>query len=366
MKKRKQISSKPNSDFNPKSLIHKDSDCFDNLVEQIRQQITQDSKFFDNLVELIPSRFYLPVDDKQKPWFQGLSKAAKASAKKETKENIKKARLARLDPEKASTTLDLLKKSIDDEKKMQDSDDDDEEVEGKIEFENIGESNSINKRDDRAVTYEELRERLRRKIEQLRTKRNAEGLETPRDIKRREIREGKRKRSNEEDVKLKEEVEKKEKIEEEVSKATERLSFSHVKIGEEDEFGRKKKKKKLSKYQSLEEAKKLEEVKKDPELGKKFSWKTAADRAAGVKVHDDPKLINKSIKKDKKKHDKNVEKWKERIDSRDKVRNEKQQKRSGNIAERIQDKKNRRIAKREKKLMRPGFEGRKEGFITKS
>jgi hypothetical protein len=43
---------------------------------------------------------------------------------------------------------------------------------------------------------------------------------------------------------------------------------------------------------------------------------------------------------------------------------EKQQKRYANIAERINDKKLRKIAKRKKELLRPGSEGRKEGFLN--
>jgi len=35
-----------------------------------------------------------------------------------------------------------------------------------------------------------------------------------------------------------------------------------------------------------------------------------------------------------------------------------------NIKDRIHQKKMRRIEKREKKLMRPGFEGKKEGYIN--
>ncbi|KAF9602029.1 hypothetical protein IFM89_024786 [Coptis chinensis] len=79
-----------------------------------------------------------------------------------------------------------------------------------------------------------------------------------------------------------------------------------------------KKKRKVSKVKELEEAKKLDDMKKDPEEGKKFLWKAATSRAAGIKVHDNPKLIKESIKKDKKRHEKNVGKWKERVESRDK------------------------------------------------
>ncbi|GMY18716.1 ribosomal RNA-processing protein 14-C [Fagus crenata] len=49
------------------------------------------------------------------------------TAKKESRENIKKARRDRMDPEKSSTTtLDLLKKSLEKEKS---SESDDEEIE---------------------------------------------------------------------------------------------------------------------------------------------------------------------------------------------------------------------------------------------
>lgn len=37
-------------------------------------RIHQNSLFFDKLIELIPAKFYLPISDKEKKWFQGLSK----------------------------------------------------------------------------------------------------------------------------------------------------------------------------------------------------------------------------------------------------------------------------------------------------
>ncbi|KAK1584530.1 hypothetical protein Q3G72_033767 [Acer saccharum] len=115
-------------------------------------------------------------------------------------------------------------------------------------------------------------------------------------------------------------------------------------------------------------ARKFEEAKKDPEKGemiaKKYSWKAATIRAAGIKVHDDPKLLKQSLHKEKKRHQKNVGKWNERIGTTQKLKADKQQKRSENIGGRIHEKKMRRIEKREKKLMRPGFEGRKQGFVN--
>ncbi|KAG1355231.1 ribosomal RNA-processing protein 14-C [Cocos nucifera] len=333
------------------------------------------SVYFDHLVELIPARFYLPADE-DKPWFQGLSKTAKVAAKKESRQNLKKARRARLDPEKSATTLDLLKKSIFEaaDKSSDGGSDGDEAPE--ID-ENLSRSVVA---DDRSITYEELQQRLHRRIEELRSNRNSRPSE-----KKREKKEKKKNKNKNKNKKAGEEAEpsshgkrKREESEEEKGKKKKAkpekgrdttsadLTFGQVKIGGEDD--NKKKKRKLSKQQALERAKKLDEAKKDPEKGekisKKHSWKAAVSRAAGVKVHDDPKLLKESIKKEKKRQQKHAEKWKERMESVGKLRAEKQKKRTENIKERIHQKKMRRIEKREKKLMRPGFEGRKEGYIN--
>ena len=335
----------------------------------LKSVIHQHSLFFDKLIELIPARFYLPSDDTDKPWFQGLSKAAKASAKKQSRENIKKARRDRLDPENSSTTLDLLKQSLRNEELDSESDDETD----------IKPMISGLENNERSVTYEELRQRLHRRIEELQSsrKKSSEDLDEAQKGEKRDERkkkeagkfqERKRKRDpgSEEDNEVKS-SDSAAKLAKDVSEASKELTFGYVKLGNKEELG-KKRKRKLSKLKELEKARKLEEQKKDPEKGevisKKLSWKAATSRAAGIKVHDDPKLLKQSMQKEKKKHQKNAEKWKERVETREKMRAQKQQTRSENISERINQKKMRRIAKREKKLMRPGFEGRKEGFIT--
>ncbi|KAI5580478.1 hypothetical protein BDE02_08G156600 [Populus trichocarpa] len=326
----------------------------------LKYLIHQHSLLFDKLIKLIPAKFYLPTDEKEKPWFHGLSKGAKASAKKEARENIKKARRERLDPEKSSTTtLDLLMQNL--EKEKSNSESDGEEVE-------INPMVSGLENDDQSVTYEELRQRLHRKIEELRGGRDCGSSE--RSKKRREMKvtlQKKRKRESGSVEKRPGMSTSLERVEKDAEEATKELKFSHVKMGNEEEHG-KKKKRKVSKLKELEKAKELEEAKKDPDKGgpvsKKHSWKAATSRAAGIKVHDDPKLLKQSLKKDSKKHQKNTEKWKERVETQLKMKAEKQQKRSRNIADRIEQKKMRRIEKRERKLTRPGFECRKEGYIN--
>ena len=346
-KKKQKTAAVSNSGVDLKSIIH------------------NHALFFDKLVELIPVRFYLSSDEKGKPWFQGLSKKEKAMAKKESKENLKKARRDRMDPEKSSkSTVHLLKESLENEKLKSKNDDDGDDVKPVA----TGWDS-----DDQSVTYEELRQRLHRKIEEFRVNRNTgcSNREKKRNERneRREAIQKKRKRENDSDEKKSVTMPSEIEMERNVVEASKELAFGHVKLGTEEEQG-KNKKKKLSKLKELEKAKKLEEAKKDPGKGeivlKKHSWQAATSRAAGFKVHDDPQRLMKSLRKEKKQQLKSVEKWKGRIETTQKMKAERQQKRSENIAQKIHDKKMKRIEKREKKLMRPGFEGRKDGFINGS
>jgi hypothetical protein len=130
------------------------------------------------------------------------------------------------------------------------------------------------------------------------------------------------------------------------------------------EARRRKKRKIKNKKKALEQAQRMQEAKKDPEKANKIAWDTARRRAAGEKVHDDPKLIKVSLKKDQKRQQKHAVQWKERQKTMDKQKQSKQKMRTENIRERAHQKKMRKIEKREKKLMRPGFEGRKDGYVN--
>lgn len=333
----------------------------------LKTLIHDHSLFFDKLVELIPAKFYLPIEDDSKPWFQGLSKGKKASLKQQTRENIKKSRRDRLDPEKSqTTTLDLLKKSIikkENSNKDSDNEDSDDEGEEEIEIKVKPITNFDGESSKKSVTYEELRQRLHSKLEMLKANRGegkratlmneirARGDFTDKKRKREDHNRNHDSKGNDNGGNDKKD-----------DKFEGDFEFGKVKLGDED--GSKKKVKKGSKVKELEKAKKLKEAKKeDVVVATKHSWKAASEKAMGVKVHDDPKLLKRSLQKDKKRREKSAGKWKERVETQEKLRDEKQAKRRGNIEERASQKKARKIAKREKKLMRPGFEGRKEGYI---
>ncbi|KAL8196600.1 hypothetical protein R6Q57_024895 [Mikania cordata] len=346
-----------------KKLLSTSSATVANTTADLKALIHDHALFFDKLVELIPAKFYLPVDEDSKPWFQGLSKDKKASLKQQTRENIRKSRRDRLDPEKSqTTTLDLLKKSIsknmnDDKNSDDENEDEDEEIE--IEVKPITDFDGETSNNNKSVTYETLQQRLHHKLEMLRANRG-QGKRT---MMMNEV----RKRDNFTDKKRKREDNGKGNNGSDASgsgkaKIEADFEFGKVKLG--DEEGNKKKMKKISKLKELEKAKKLKEAKKENVVvASKHSWKSATEKAMGVKVHDDPKLLKKSLQKEKKRREKSAGKWKERVETQEKMREEKQAKRRGNIEERANQKKMRKIAKREKKLMRPGFEGRKEGFI---
>ncbi|VAI58840.1 unnamed protein product [Triticum turgidum subsp. durum] len=341
------------------------------------------SMFFDALVQLIPPRFYLSADDDVRPYYQGLSKAAKAAMKAQSRANIKAARRARLDPAgPPSSTLDLLKKSVADqeaeEKKEEEEDnsedgsqesDDEEQAEDEKEEMQMAPAAVVS--EDRSVTYEELRERLHRRITELRGNRctRPEFLNKPQKEK------GKKGKGAK--VKGKEEGTKR-KREDGTADAEGKDGKKHKKEGEEKapdimygnvlvdpkEARRRKKRRIKNKKKELEQAKRMQRAKEDPKKATKMAWDVATRRAAGEKVHDNPKLIKESMKKDKKRQEKHAEEWKDRQRTVDIKKKQKQNKRKENIQGRAQEKKARKIEKREKKLMRPGFEGRKEGYVN--
>ena len=94
------------------------------------------------------------------------------------------------------------------------------------------------------------------------------------------------------------------------------------------------------------------------------AWGAAFKRAQGEKVLDDPKLLRKSLKKDAKLKQKKTQAWAERTEKQKEDQAAKQDKRRTNLQRRVDAKKDAKKAKREKKLLRAGFEGRKQGFIA--
>jgi len=98
----------------------------------------------------------------------------------------------------------------------------------------------------------------------------------------------------------------------------------------------------------------------NPEMGAKLKakdgWRHALEKVEGIKVKDDPTMINKAIKKIKHIKKKKAEKWAERNRHVEEQMAKRQKERNANIKKRIQAKKESKIKKMKKKgRVIPGF-----------
>lgn len=114
-----------------------------------------------------------------------------------------------------------------------------------------------------------------------------------------------------------------------------------------------------------EKAAALASTKEGEEFAAQEAWKSAIARAQGERVLDDPKLLRKSIKKEGKLKAKSRDAWKERTKKEEEKKDAKQKKRKDNLKRRSDAKIQKKKDKRDKKLLRPGFEGRRVGSIQK-
>ncbi|KAF2477950.1 SURF6-domain-containing protein [Lindgomyces ingoldianus] len=111
--------------------------------------------------------------------------------------------------------------------------------------------------------------------------------------------------------------------------------------------------KKQSRINGLDEAKRKDIEEKD-------LWLTAKKRAQGEKVHDDPALLRKSLKRTEKLKAKSKQEWKDRLTNVQTGKFMKQKKREQNLQKRKEEKggsKGKKTKKPGKKVKRPGFEG---------
>jgi len=249
---------------------------------------------------------------------------------------------------------------------------------------------------------EELKRRLREKINALRAKRKAPPLnedgtdpletESGRQVKRRRLEKSPNKSKQKEKVKNKPpKMEKKE--EEKEKKKGEGIKQEKIKPGNgatassgiptELEFATfdfssgkpvpmylKTNKRKPNKFAMLKQAKEEKEkieAMKGTDEGQKLqdadSWKKVMKKASGEKVKDDVDKLKKSIKRDQAKKKKSQRQWKQRQDSQTKRQDAAIRKRESNIDAAKQKRKDRKSGK---KLKRPGFEGKKTQMLNKN
>ena len=145
------------------------------------------------------------------------------------------------------------------------------------------------------------------------------------------------------------------------------LAFSLVEDGEG------KRRKKLSKQAALEKAVATKEklaalqgTAEGREEALRVGWDKALRAAGGERVLDDPRLLKKSIKREAKSKLKSQKAWQERNKATEEASKAKKLKRFQNIAKKKQGNRAKRIEKRDNKLQRAGFEGRRQGTLNGS
>lgn len=106
----------------------------------------------------------------------------------------------------------------------------------------------------------------------------------------------------------------------------------------------------------------LDETKRK-EIEEKDMWLDAKKRVQGEKVHNDPTLLKKSVKRQEKAKTKSSEEWNDRKLNVEKGKAMRQKKRETNLQKRKDEKgnkgkgKGKKVSKPAKKVKRPGFEG---------
>jgi len=121
--------------------------------------------------------------------------------------------------------------------------------------------------------------------------------------------------------------------------------------------------------QAQEKKQKLQELKGTEEgeaLIKQEAWTTAKKKLIGEKVFDDPDRLKKSIKRDEQKKKKSKKEWDQRIRTQRNQQISAQKKREENISAAKEKRKERKLGiKPRKPSKRAGFEGEKKQVINK-
>jgi len=116
------------------------------------------------------------------------------------------------------------------------------------------------------------------------------------------------------------------------------MKFNRFDKPEDPKFVAPKKKGSLQRKLKAAERKQQILKKLDPDSAKKVHWQNAMDKAAGIKVKDDPKLIKKAIKRKESEKQRHRKKWAERTEKLEQSKKFSEKKKK----ERIQKAKSRR------------------------
>lgn len=360
---------------------------------QLLQDLQDDNTFFDGIVDMIPARLYVAGnsgDDYNPKYFKGQAKESKEARRAKSKQ----AKRAKLDPSLSETTTQA-KKRLEGNRQLIPS-------APVAPVASTTPESSTKKPDEKAAPLdnhsriEALREKLREKLAAKRAQRPTD----PNVVSKRAARRAEKKKRQEEALKRKKKTTSQ-------AESTRGKTFTVDSSAAADpaadlakmDFGRlaglnslstgnyqkankslanMTKTKNLQKMLADAEEKKrrLEELKQGNEVEKqkaeKMLWGDTIKEAAGERIKDDPAKLRKALKKRDAKKKKSAKAWKsrmeqtkEKMDDRQKVRNHNLSKRKlgGSAGANLSSKK---IATEDDgvKKSRPGFEGRKQGFLN--
>jgi len=328
-----------------------------------RAKLSSHSTFFDQLVDLVPAKYYHDGAYEQvNPRF--LKKAEREAAKLAAKEAYKRNKKEKLDPDQSKTSLEVQRQQ--NEKQKPAGGEEGSSAHAGLQF-NIGAGSGASR--------EELKAKLQAKLELLRSQRKVEEREKSTANAKQWLQQQSQERKAAKQLNTK------------ISKA--KSSHGHKagagKVDDSNiEFGKvqlpdsnatlaaKKRQKPLSKQELLDrvtamkqKAEAMANSKEGQAEAKKEAWSSALARARGEHILDDPKLLRRSMKRENRAKQKSREAWQERQKKETDRKEATQRKRKENLKKRSDSKIQKKKDKRDKKLLRAGFEGRKVGTIQK-
>lgn len=316
------------------------------------ERLASHSAYFNSLIDLVPVKYYLlPTEEEQtNKYYKNCKQKA---PKQNTKEVIKKAKRARLDPNQPKT-LHEIQLGLEENERIS-SLEDKEQDEAGYSVEKI-----------QSGDIEELKSRLRARIEEFQRERNAPSRKADKQPRKSKPKREMKAKNRQKVTTVQSEAKDSMKQTSSPNKAIlndngevvfSKFDFMETKKGTKQGSKVKRYSKLLAKAEA--EKKKLETLQtedadKAKELKDKQLWNKALQKAEGVKLRDDPKLLKKSMKRRDQEKKKSKKQWKDRMDHQNKQIEEKQKLRKSHIKERIEAKKARKLGKGKKKH-KPGF-----------
>ncbi|XP_055897958.1 uncharacterized protein LOC106050450 isoform X2 [Biomphalaria glabrata] len=350
--------------------------------EDVLQQVQLDNKHFKALLDLIPPHAYFKQEEKQELF--GLNpdedeNEPKRKKKKKKKKKTKKIPLSSMSVTQITElrlkgeTLGEKKKKVEQNgKKAKHSENgvedptDKNSMADKQQGKKVSRSSSAKKKKKefqrRESRLEELKERLRIKLEEIKARKSSGSVVNSQEVKR----------LKRQEKKVKSKLKSKDKTSHKSQNVTagadglkspprntilnqngepvkSKFDFSIISFGNDkhksSELRGRDYKRLLEKVEKQRE--KVELLKeKDPEAGKKLEkniqWQNVFNKAKGEKVKDDPNLLKKAVKRKEKIKEKKQKKWGERIKDVKEMKQKRQDKRQANIDKRKDAKKDKK------------------------